>query len=204
MTDPTELEQAVPSNTVLLLVDAQTSFVAQMAGEPGPVLTRLEALLCLCRLIGLPVLVTVERPVSEKGDVHPRLVQALPAGAPRIEKSTFDAMAEAGIPHAIAALERRHVVVAGAETDVCVLLTVLGLLRKGYRVTVLTDCVFSSAPDASAAVRRMERAGAVCGTYKTLAYELTATVDRSRWPEAWRRRLADLPDLFPPPESLPS
>jgi len=49
----------------------------------------------------------------------------------------------------------------------------------------------------------MERAGAIPCTFKTFAYEVTATVDRARWPESWLRRLAQNPGLFPPPEDLP-
>ena len=46
----------------------------------------------------------------------------------------------------------------------------------------------------------MEAAGAIPTTFKTFAYEITATVDRTQWPAAWRERAA----LFPPPEDLPS
>ena len=192
--------QTRPEETAILLVDVQTSFVEAMAGSPEPVLLRLERLLGLAAMIGLPVIATRERPIAAKGGLHPRV--ASPSHA-ILDKSTFDAMAEPGIAASVTALGREHVVVAGCETDVCVLLTVLGLLRAGHRVTVLTDCLFSSEPDPSAAVRRMEAAGAAPGTFKTLAYELTATVDRSTWPDGWRERLAADPSLFPEPETLP-
>ena len=103
----------------------------------------------------------------------------------------------------MAALGRRTVAVAGSETDVCVLFTVLGLLRNGYRVLLLEDCLFTSEPDPGAALARMRAAGAIPCTFKTLAYELTSTVDRSAWPATWVERLAAHPDWFRPPEDLP-
>jgi len=189
--------------TLVLFVDVQTSFIDSMARASEPGLLRLARLAGLARMLGLPVIATRERPIEEKGDVHARLRDAMGDHAMVLEKSAFDALAEPSIAREIAAVGRPHVAVAGSETDVCVLLTVLGLLRAGHRVTLLTDCVFSSDPDPSAALRRMLSAGAVPSTYKTLAYELTATVDRSIWPSAWTDRLASDPSLFPEPEDLP-
>jgi len=44
----------------------------------------------------------------------------------------------------IARLKNKQVIVAGCETDVCVLQSCLGLLALGYDVFVVEELVFSS------------------------------------------------------------
>ncbi len=73
-----------------------------------------------------------------------------------------------GITAALEQLGRRQLAVAGAETDVCVLQSVLGLRELGYDVLLLEDCQFSSDPDVEAALRRMYTAGTIPSTYKSI------------------------------------
>lgn len=166
-------------DTTVLLIDAQAYFVDRMHGDPEPVLARIERLLGL----GAPVIATFEK---GKGGLPPRLEKALPLNAQRFEKTTFDCMANDDIRVAITT---DNVVVAGSETDVCVLLSVLSLLDDGCTVHLLEDCVFSSEVDTQTALRRMYTAGAVPTTFKSFFYELTQDLDES--------------ERYPPPESLP-
>ena len=189
-------------STAILLIDAQTTFVGAMAGASEPLLLRLEALLRFATLLELPVIATLERPVEEKGDLPERLRAVLPAGTQRYEKSAFNCVAEPPIRSALERLGCRHIAVAGAETDVCVQLSVLGLRSAGYAVSVLWDCLFSSEAAVAPAWERMGGAGAMPTTLKTFCYELTGVV-RDAWPEAWRRRLATQPELFARLEELP-
>ena len=189
-------------DTAVLLIDAQTSFVESMHGEPEPLLLRLERLLKFAQLLELPVLTTLEQPVAEKGGLPDRLQAVLPEGALSREKAAFNCMAEDAVRGALTGFGRRHIAVAGSETDVCVLFSVLGLREAGYGVFLLQDCLFSSEPRPDAALERMRAAGAIATTLKTFCYELTEKV-RAAWPERWQERLAERPDLFPPPEDLP-
>lgn len=196
------MSRPLHADTAILLVDAQTTFLDAMHGSPGPVLIRLERLLKFAQLLELPVIATVERPVADKGGLPAPLREAMPDNAATFEKSTFDAMSETTIRAAVGSTGRRHIAVAGAETDVCVLLTVLALRAEGYDVFLLRDCVCSSTQDVDPALERMGGAGAIPTTLKTFCYELTGAV-QDAWPQAWRERLAERPDLFPPPEDLP-
>ncbi len=189
-------------DTAVLLIDAQTSFVEGMHGEPEPQLLRLERLLKFAQLLELPVLATLEQPVAQKGGLPGRLQAALPESALSLEKAAFNCMAQDAIRAAIEGLGRRHIAVAGSETDVCVLFSVLALREAGYGVFLLQDCLFSSEPRPDEALERMRATGAIPTTLKTFCYELTGTVQVA-WPERWRQRLAERPDLFPPPEDLP-
>ncbi len=188
--------------TAVVLIDAQASFLGAMAGDSEPLLLRLERLLMLADWLELPTIATLERPVDAKGHLPDRLQVRTPNAIGIHEKSTFDLTREPVITDAVRATRRGTVVVAGGETDVCVLQSVLGLLELGYRVYVLEDCLFSSEPDTEFAVQRMRQAGALPSSFKSFAYELTGTVDRTAWPRAWQDALKER-DLFPDPETLP-
>lgn len=186
----------------VLLIDIQEFFLdGWMAGLSEPLLTRSEFLLGLANVYALPTMYTLEHPVGEKGELAARLVPFLPLDAQRHVKRTFDCCGEPGIVAALAGLKRRQIAVAGGETDVCVLQSVLGLIERGYEVFLLEDCLFSSEANVGPAIRRMEMAGAIPTTVKTLNYELRATVG-----ERGAEELLSLirPGLsIPEPERLP-
>ena len=67
---------------------------------------------------------------------------------------------------------RFKVVVAGIESHVCVLQTVLDLLSQGFRVFVAADAVGSRKPlDREIALQRMASSGAVITTTESILFE---------------------------------
>lgn len=170
----------VPRPTIeglaVLVIDVQPRFIGQAAPPAGDAVKRIEQLLRLAGELRLPLIATLEEPVEAKGELPPELQAALPKGAELHRKWTYDCLAEPHIEAAIRALGRSQVAVAGAETDVCVLQTVLSIIDRGLEVFLLEDCLFSSAADASSALARMRLAGAIPLTYKSLYYELMRRV----------------------------
>jgi len=161
----------------ILVVDVQPYFLdGWMAGASEPLLARLEYLLGLATVYDLQCVATFEQPVAKKGRLPERLEPFFPAHGERYTKSSFDCCGEPAIREALARLGRRQFAVAGGETDVCVLQSVLGLIGEGYQVFLLEDCLFSSEPQVGPAIRRMEQAGVVPSTVKTLGYELQRSV----------------------------
>jgi nicotinamidase-related amidase len=131
------------------------------------------------RLLGdyrMPLVVTLERPVEKKGRVPREIAGAFGEPLVTFEKDFFDLTEEEKIKAHFAKLRRKQVLVAGCETDVCVLQSCLGLLGLGYEVYVVEDLLFSSARDVDAALARMKAAGATFLTYKTLYYEIARSV----------------------------
>ena len=116
-----------------------------------------------------------------------RIKNELDGRAKFFEKDFFDLTREKTIRDYIRRLKKQQVIVAGCETDVCVLQSCLGLLDLGYEVYAIEDLLFSGSPNVEAALARIKSAGAVFLTYKTLYYELTAAVDGAPVPD-------DLPD----------
>jgi len=165
----------------ILLVDVQPYFLEKMAGPQEPLLVRLEQLLIIAEWFQLPVLATFEQPIAEKQELPERLQRHFPEAGGRFTKQTYDLCGEPDIEAALQELGRKQFAVAGGETEVCVLQSVLGLRRRGWEVFLLEDCLFSGDAHVSGALRRMERSGAILSTYKTLFYELCQTDDPQRW-----------------------
>ena len=167
---------------------------------------RLEGLLLMATHLGLPTVATFEEP--EKNGYLPAQLEAhWPEHGVRLEKSFFDCCADPVILSAIEGMERRQLLVAGAETDVCVLQSVLSLLQHGYQVFLLEVSCSARSVTLRRPVRRMEAAGAVPLTLKTAFYELKRRVgipQDDAWPEGgWERLIGRFgsPEALPPWES---
>jgi nicotinamidase-related amidase len=177
----------------IVVIDVQPYFLdGWMAGESEPLLTRLEFLLALATVYDLPLLATFEQPVEQKGWLPERLEPYFPAHGQKYTKRTFNCCGEPAILAAIEAMGRQQLVVAGGETDVCVLQSVLGLLGAGKQVFLLEDALCSSEPHVGPALRRMEAAGAIPTTVKTLNYELRGSVAAPATEKAFGERMPGL------------
>jgi len=113
------------------------------------------------------------------------------------EKDFFDLTKEKKIADHLARLGRTQALVAGCETDVCVLQSCLGLLDLGHEVFVVEDLLFSSSRNVEAAIARMRAEGAAAITYKTLLYELIEAVEGGRHADLLTRTYGPFPDDLP-------
>jgi nicotinamidase-related amidase len=186
----------------IVLIDVQTFFLeGWMAGETETLMARLEFLLALATVYDLPLLATFEQPIEKKGWLPQRLEPFFPAHGQRHTKQTFNCCGEPSILEAIDQMGKSQLAVAGGETDVCVLQSVLGLIGAGKQVFLLEDALFSSEPHVGPALRRMESAGAIPSTVKTLNYELRLSVASPRAEKVFSERIAGL--TLPEPEQFP-
>jgi nicotinamidase-related amidase len=60
-----------------------------------------------------------------------------------IDKTRYSAFAHSTLAHHLFERSADTLIITGAETDVCVLATVLGAVDRGFRVVVVTDGVCS-------------------------------------------------------------
>jgi nicotinamidase-related amidase len=158
----------------------------------------------LIRLLGyfkIPVVATLERPLDLKGQLPELLGERfgdLPPGlGTSFEKDFFDLTKESKIKNHLTRLKKKQIIVAGCETDVCVLQSCLGLLDLGYQVYVIEELLFSSARAVEAAKARMQAEGAVFLTYKTLYYEMIEAVGESRHADKLLKTFGPFPDDLP-------
>jgi nicotinamidase-related amidase len=182
-------------DSVLIVVDAQPGFsggestTAQAAAASRAVAGWLAA---VAAALTVPIVVTEEDPAAN-GPTDPAIARWLPPGTPVLEKAVFGL---ADVPEILAAIEstgRRTAVVVGAETDVCVAQSAIGLLDRAFRVVVVTDATFSPAAMHEHGLRQVRGAGAELRHAKGVYYEWIRTLDAAR---AFER---DHPDLASPP-----
>ena len=160
------------------IIDVQEFFISQAEKRHRlKIKTNTKNFARLLAYFRIPVLVTLERPLARKGAVPPELKRDLGPRASIFEKDFFDLTKESRIRKHLAGLKKKQIVIAGCETDVCVLQSCLGLLNLGYDVYVVEDLLFSSSRNVDAALARMKAEGAVLLTYKSLYYEMIEAVD---------------------------
>jgi nicotinamidase-related amidase len=145
----------------LLVVDLQQHFIVDVRFDPATEasLDVSAELVKNATAAGAPIFVTYESGSSGDHAMPDKVKSVLPARHLKFIKTKF---AATKLPALVDALQKSHVthlVLIGAETDVCVLLTALGLRELGYEVTVVQDAVISSEPNLLPAFERMRQAG---------------------------------------------
>jgi nicotinamidase-related amidase len=194
------VKRIVPDDCWGAIIDVQEFFISQAGKHLAPrIKTNTRNFARLLGYFKIPVVVTLERPVGLKGRM-PKEIERQTQGRGRaepFEKDFFDLTKEKTIRDHIKRLKKKQAILAGCETDVCVLQSCLGLLELGYEVYVVEDLLFSSARNVDAALARMKAEGAVFLTYKTLYYELVTAVEGNRHTEKMLEAFGPFPDDLP-------
>lgn len=153
----------------LLIIDLQTQLMPHIAQSTACLNSSLW--LCdLARTMNIPTTFTEQYPKG-LGPTHPLLLQRSP-NAPVFPKTYFSAYREAPIAQHIKAQQRSQVLIAGAETHVCVLQTAMHLLTEGYAVFIVDTAVGSRRQkDKQLALQRLVAHGAEQVTLEMIAFE---------------------------------
>jgi len=185
-----------------VIIDVQDFFLSQLEARLRSNIAMNTA--NLIRLLGyfkIPVVATFERPLDFKGQLPELLGECfgdLPSGlGTSFEKDFFDLTKESKIKSHLAKLKKKQMIVAGCETDVCVLQSCLGLLEIGYEVYAVEELLFSSARNVEAAKARLQAEGVVFVSFKTLYFELLEAVGESRHADKMLKTYGPFPDDFP-------
>jgi nicotinamidase-related amidase len=175
---PTRID---PDQCCGVIIDVQDYFLSQLdRHRRKKVLWNTKDFARLLRLFRIPVVATLEKPIEKNGALPREIDEELNDLSRIFEKAFFDLSREKPISDHIATLNRKQIVIAGCETDVCVLQSCLGLLNQGYEIYLVENLLFTASPDVTAAMARMKAEGAILVSFKSLFYELTATVENEK------------------------
>ncbi|MBQ6501980.1 MAG: 5'/3'-nucleotidase SurE [Mogibacterium sp.] len=114
----------------------------------------------------------------DMGDVLPQ-VKAHGGEAETVRHIHPDVWTAPDLGKYVTALDCRKVLIAGAATNVEILQTAEGFIKRGYKVTVLEDCC--SSPDKlghELSINMMEDMGCIISTLETEVMKLTASCSR--------------------------
>lgn len=130
-------------SSALLVIDVQTHLTAIM---PTKVLARLQRnmglLLHAAKLLKIPVFATEQYPQG-LGNLEEEIVNLLPEGSLRYEKTSFACTGADNFSADLKASGRKQVILAGMEAHVCVMQTAIELINDGYQVFVAADAICS-------------------------------------------------------------
>ncbi len=196
--DMKAVKRIVANQCCGVIVDLQGYFLAQIDKRiRSRIKTNTSHFVRLLNYFRIPIVATLERPVEHKGTLPNEIGRHLGDRSQTFEKNFFDLCKDKKIKSHLDGLKRRQVIVAGCETDVCVLQSCLGLLSLGYEVYVMEELIFSSSRNVEAAITRLKGEGVVFSTYKTLFYELIEAVEGERTVEKTFAGLGPFPDDLP-------
>jgi nicotinamidase-related amidase len=177
------------TRSILVVIDFQGKLV-EMVHRPELVLAATVRLLRVADLFDVPVVLTEQYPRG-LGTTHPRIRESFDAlSVPRrlIEKTSFGCVGDRGFLDALGQLRPatreapRQVVVAGIEAHVCVMQTVLELLRRGDQVHLCWECVSGRGEEyRKHALERMAAAGAVLTNHESAGFEWARDKDHPRF-----------------------
>src|SRR5262249_47757934 len=170
-------------DTALLVIDVQEKLVPKIH-DASALVRNIAFLLDGCRILGVPVSAT-EQYAKGLGGAVAELASRLPAERP--DKLAFSSCAVPDIVDGFRRNGRPKILIAGIETHVCVMQTVLDLLALGFRVFVAVDAVGSRyVVDHETALLRMQQAGAIPVTSEMAAFELTTVAGTPQFKEISR------------------
>ena len=162
-----------PCSTLLVLIDYQEGLFPAMH-DKGNLLLKVLKLAEGAGILEIPVILTEQYPRG-LGPTLPEIKALLPDTKP-IEKTSFSCCDEEAFCTALEAAGRKQVLVAGIEAHICVYQTAFDLVRKGYEVQVVSDCVSSRDPEnCRTALAKLIAAGILPTTMEMALFELLKT-----------------------------
>ncbi len=123
--------------SVLLIIDIQEKLI-RSAFNNEKVENRASILAKTASVLGIPVIVTEQYPKGLGSTIEP-IKNVLPENTAVLEKTCFNAFAEKNILETFKKLKRKHVIICGIETHICVFQTAEWLAKNGYEATIIAD-----------------------------------------------------------------
>ncbi|MFC2098171.1 hydrolase [Bacteroidota bacterium] len=157
-------------NTAALIIDIQERLFPHIHNNEI-VASNTEILVRGLQVLDIPVYVT-QQYSKGLGRTIPA-IEGLFDSFSHIEKTAFSCCDEPDLIKALETSGRKNIIIAGIESHVCVLQTVIDLIGLEYVPVVIEDCVSSrKLSDKKTAMDRMSMEGAILSSYESILFEL--------------------------------
>jgi len=157
--------------TALVVIDMQEAF-RHSIHEFEQIASRISMAIRGFQILELPVIVTEQYPQG-LGRTAEELLFSLPPEFEFVEKTAFSSCGAQAFLEKLEACGAKQILLCGIETHVCINQTAHDLLRLGYEVHLLHDCVSSRfGHDKKAALKKMQMSGVVPSSVEMALFEL--------------------------------
>jgi len=161
------------ADTVLVIIDIQGN-LAQAMFDKENLFANTIKLIKGFKVLNLPIIVTEQTP-QKLGQTIPQIAAQL-AGIKPIAKETFSCWADIHFREKLESLNRRHVVLLGIESHVCVYQTAADLISNDYNVHLVVDAVSSRTKEnREIGLTAMKSTGAHLTSTEMVLFELLRT-----------------------------
>ena len=158
---------------VLVIIDIQGN-LAQAMFDRENLFANTIKLIRGFKVLNLPIIVTEQTP-QKLGQTIPIIAAEL-GGIKPIAKETFSCWADIHFCEQLESLSRRHIVLTGIESHVCVYQSALDLISNGYNVHPVADAVSSRTKEnCEIGLTAMKNAGAYLTGMEMVLFELLRT-----------------------------
>lgn len=167
-------------DSMLLVVDIQEKILPAMH-EWEEVLKNCLTLIRGAAALKLPVVITQQYPRGLGNTLEE--VTGLTPEAKIFDKTSFSCLTTE-VAGELKNLGKKHIIICGIESHVCVLQTIIDLVKNGYQPVLVADCVSSrKKTDLKFAVRRAQAEGATITTYESVLFELMGSAKHPEFRE---------------------
>jgi len=171
-------------DSLLVVVDIQESLARVMHGRDA-LFENLQKMIKGARILEIPMIATEQVPEKLGGTV-PEISPLLENASP-IPKSSFSCCGEDRFMRELDGIKRKQILMAGIESHVCVFQTTADLIRMGYDVHIVTDCISSRTEENRAVgIERMRDEGATITSTEMALFELIKGAGGERFREISR------------------
>ena len=171
-------------DTTIVLVDVQGK-LARLMHNSEAFIHNIRIVLQAGQILGLPI-VWAEQVPDKLGATVPEIAELLSDYQP-IAKTSFSCAGSAEFNHALQATGRKHVLLMGIETHICVYQTSIDLLERGKGVHVVTDAVASrSSENKAIGLQRVSAAGAQLTSAEMCLFEMLKAAEGDEFKQITR------------------
>ncbi len=161
---------------LLVVIDFQEKLIKHIS-QADEILRNSVKLIRACQVLGIPVILTEQIKLGETVEKIKSVIKARP-----IQKSSFSCVKCKRFREELARVKPERCILTGIEAHICVLQTALDLLRMGYKVYVVLDCIGSRKPlDKETSIRRMIQEGIAPMTAEAVIYEMLETAEHEKF-----------------------
>jgi len=171
-------------NSMLVVIDIQESLARVMHGKDA-LFESLQRIIRGAGILDIPMIATEQVP-EKLGATIPEISPLLGTASP-IPKSSFSCCGEDRFMRELDGMKRGQILVVGIESHVCVYQTTVDLIRMGYEVHIITDCISSRTEENRAlGIERMKDEGARPTSIEMALFELLKIAGGDRFREISR------------------